>query len=142
MEKQINEIRDLIQEIAWRFGDHEFNGECCGGLTFVEFMALKKIDESEYLSIQEVGRALNFTKSGATRLVNRLQTKKYIKREQSSKDGRVCCITLSSEGRNALNAIAGKYGEYLEKVLRELDQEQTELLGRILQLLANIAKGE
>ncbi len=142
MERQINDIRDLIQEIAWHFGDHEFNGERCGGLTFVEFMALKKIDESEYLSIQEVGRALNFTKSGATRLVNRLQTKKYIKREQSSKDGRVCCITLSSEGRNALNAIAGKYGEYLEKVLRELDQEQTELLGRILQLLANIAKGE
>ena len=73
MERQINDIRDLIQEIAWHFGDHEFNGERCGGLTFVEFMALKKIDESEYLSIQEVGRALNFTKSGATRLVNRLQ---------------------------------------------------------------------
>jgi len=49
---------------------------------------------------------------------------------------------LSSEGRNALNTIAGKYGEYLEKVLKELDQEQIELLGRILQLLANITKRE
>ena len=27
MERQINDIRDLIQEIAWHFGDHEFNGE-------------------------------------------------------------------------------------------------------------------
>jgi len=42
MNKNIPEIYKLIQELSWYFGNQGFNGECCGDLSLVEFMAVKK----------------------------------------------------------------------------------------------------
>jgi len=84
VEKRIIDIYNSLQEIAWHFGDHGINGKCCGDLSFVEFMALKKIYEDKDISIQEIGFNLNFTKSGATKIINRLEKKELCNRRNLS----------------------------------------------------------
>lgn len=135
MNKNISHIYNSLQEIAWQFGSHGFNGECCGDLSLAEFMALKKTYENINVSIQEIGSAINFTKSGATRIIDRLENKGYITRERSSIDGRVCCVTITAKGKEVITNIIEKYTEYLEKVLKGLEPQKVDDIKDALEVL-------
>lgn len=133
----ILEIYDTLQEIAWHFGAHGINGECCGDLSFVEYMALKKTGNTTEISVQEIGSALNFTKSGATRIVDRLEGRGYVVRQHSPTDGRVCCITLTETGKQMLDEIEKKYTAYLENVLIGEDPQK---IGQLKEMLESLLK--
>lgn len=139
MNKNIPEIYNLIQELSWHFGNHSFNGECCRDLSLVEFMALKKVHENDNITIQEIGNALNFTKSGASKIVDRLESKGYAVRETSSVDGRVCCVILTSKGVEILNSIIEEYSVYVDNMLKDLDSDTIEKIRSILELLTTSA---
>ena len=135
MNKNIQDIYNSLQEIAWHFGSHGINGECCGDLSLVEFMALKKVYKNADNSIQEIGNALNFTKSGATRIINRLENKGYVVRENSPIDGRVCCVSITVKGSEEMKNILDKYTIYLEDVLNELEPQTIEHINDVLEVL-------
>jgi len=135
MNKNIPDIYNLLQEIAWHFGSHGFNGECCEDLSLVEFMALKKAYENNNFSIQEIGNALGFTKSGATRIIDRLENKGYVTREHSPIDGRVCCVTVTVKGTEAITKIMGEYTVYLEEVLKGLEPQMVDNIKDVLEVL-------
>jgi len=137
MDKCIPDIYNSLQEIAWHFGSHGINGECCGDLSFVEFMALKKVYENADNSIQEIGNMLNFTKSGATRIINRLENKGYVARENSPIDGRVCCVSIKAKGIEAISRIMENYTIYLEDVLKEFEPQKLEQIRDTLEMLVN-----
>lgn len=137
MNKEIVDIYNLIQEISWHFGSQGFNGECCGDLSLVEFMALKKIYEKEYIAIQEVGNALGFTKSGASKIIDRIEDKGYVVRKVSKEDGRVCCVTVTEKGSEVMNNIVTKYSVYVENMLKELDAEAVNNIKQVLEKLVS-----
>lgn len=135
MRKDLPDIYNLLQEIAWHFGSHGFNGECCEDLSLVEFMALKKVYENNNFSIQEIGNALDFTKSGATRIVDRLESKGYIIRERSPIDGRVCCVTATSKGAEVITRIMVSNTSYLEDVLKDFEPQKVQNIRDTLKML-------
>ena len=137
MNNYIPIIYDTVQEIAWHFGSHGINGECCGDLSFVEYMALKKTCEANEITIQEIGSALNFTKSGATRIIDRLEEKGYVTRRHSPADGRICCVDVTAKGKAAVAEIAKKYTEYLEKSMKNFDVHKVKQIKDALVLLAD-----
>jgi DNA-binding MarR family transcriptional regulator len=137
MNQNIIKIYDSLQEIAWNFGSHGVNGECCEDISFVEFIALKNITKGNEYSIQEIGNVLNFTKSGATRIINRLEKKGYVLRKNSPIDGRICCVTSTEKGNETIANIMMNYTMYIEKVLSNYDQQKVELIGEVLQDLIN-----
>ena len=137
MNKNITDIYNLIQELSWHFGNHGFNGECCRDLSLAEFMALKKIRESDNITIQEIGNALNYTKSGASKIVDRIESKGYILREISSIDGRVCCVLPTSKGTEILNSINEEYSVYVDDMLRDFDSDTIKNIKSVLELLAS-----
>ena len=137
MDKWIPDIYNSLQEIAWHFGSRGVNGECCDDLSFVEFMALKKVNGNNDFSIQEIGNALNFTKSGATRIINRLENKGYVARENSPIDGRVCCVSITAKGIEAISRIMENYTIYLEDVLKEFEPQKLEQIRDALEMLVN-----
>jgi DNA-binding MarR family transcriptional regulator len=137
MNKNISELYNLLQEIAWHFGSQGFNGECCKDLSLVEYMALKKIYEYNKLSIQDVGNALNFTKSGATRIIDRLESKGYVLRKRSPKDGRVCCAVITDKGKEVIIETIKNYTSYLEDVLKEFESQKVEGIKDSLEILVN-----
>jgi DNA-binding MarR family transcriptional regulator len=84
-------------------------------------MALKRIIEADEISVQEVGNQLNITKSGATKIINRLEQKGYVAKKNSAADGRVCCLRATDNGNQIINRIISKNTLYLEKILKPLD---------------------
>lgn len=140
MSSCIPDIFNSLQEIAWHFGSHGVNGECCKDISFVEYMALRKTCESNHVSVQEIGNALNFTKSGATRIIDRLEDKGYVKREHSPIDGRVCCITTTTKGKNAIKEIDQKYTAYLENALKDIEPQKVEQIKDMLEIMVKVVQ--
>lgn len=139
MDQDIVEIYRLIQELSWHFGDHGPNGECCGDLSLVEYMALKKIHESENITVQETANALNFTKSGASKIIDRLENKGYVVRQTSPEDGRVCWVNATERGAEVVEAIVSKYANTVCAMLRGLDSETLANIKSVLRLLVESA---
>jgi len=100
-------------------------------------MALKKVNRNHEFSIQEIGSAINFTKSGATRIIDRLENKGYVAREHSPIDGRICCVSITSKGTEAISRIMEKYTVYLENVLKEFEPQNVEHIRDALEMLVN-----
>lgn len=140
MNKNLLDIYRLVQQIALNFGSHGINGECCNDLSFVEFMALKSIYENDDFSVQGVGNALNFTKSGATRIINRLESKGYAIRKNSLTDGRICCVASTEKGNKMLEETTENYVKYLEEILQEFEPEKVEGIKNSLEILVNVVQ--
>lgn len=135
MNKNISKIYNYLQEIAWHFGNHGFEGECCEDLSLVEFMALKAAYENNNLPIQEIGNAINFTKSGATRIIDRLENKGYVMRERSLIDGRVCCVPVTKKGAEVISKVIEEKTRDLEEMLKDLEPETLDHIKDVLEIL-------
>lgn len=135
MNKSIPEIYNLIQELSWYFGNQGFNGECCGDLSLVEFMALKMVHDKNNCAIQEIGNALNITKSGASKIIDRLENKGYVLREQSPIDGRVCCVAIIAKGIDAITRIVELYTDYVGEMLKDFEPDSVDNVKNVLEVL-------
>ena len=135
MNKNIPEIHDLLQDLSWYFGSQGFDGECCEDLSLVEYMALRKAYDKSNITINDLGKSLNITKGGVSKIIDRLENKLYVSRHQSSSDGRVCCVLPTEKGINAIHKISNHYSDYLEELLGEVDEESQQNIKNTLELL-------
>ena len=134
------ELVDLLREAAWLFGNRAFDGTCCQGLSYMEYQALTEMGRTEACSIQGIGKAIRFTKSGATRIVDRLERRGLARRQRSPSDGRVCCVRITSPGRNVLSKITKNYAVYLDEALKGLDIRSVEMIANSLECLIAAAR--
>lgn len=120
----ISELSRSLIEIAWYFGPKGLNGECCEDISMPEFMALDTVSKTRFCPVQEIGIALSFTKSGATRIVNRLESKGYVRKMTSSEDARVCCVIITGEGEKVIKNADARYKEKLEELFSKMPESQ------------------
>jgi MarR family transcriptional regulator, organic hydroperoxide resistance regulator len=110
-------------------------GDCCSDLSLVEFLALDSICKPGDCAVQDVGEKLGFTKSGATRLVDRLEKKGWVLKERSMLDGRVCCISLTNEGNKIYKKVLESFSRRMKGLLSGFSDQEARLvamaLGRI-----------
>lgn len=137
MDKYIPDIHALLQDLSWYFGNQGFNGICCEELTLVEYMALKKASDMQNATMHELGESLNVTKSGISKIVNRLENKLYVSREHSSTDGRVCCVLPTEKGKTAIQKVSNRYSEYLYEILGDMREESLKNIKETLELIFN-----
>ena len=135
MNTNVTDIYNSIQELAWYFGNQGFNGECCGNLSLTEYIALKKVHDKNNSTIQEIGDALNITKSGASKIIDRLENKDYAFRKQSSVDGRVCCVAITGKGIDAITKILELYTDYLGEMLKDFEPNSVDNVKNVLEVL-------
>lgn len=140
MNAKTPDLVDLLREAAWLFGNRAFDGSCCEGLSFMEYRALAEIQRSEDCPIQDVGKAIGFTKSGATRIVDRLERKGHVRKRRSPGDRRVCRVALTGRGKDAAAAIMRSYAAYLGDVLKDLDIRSAERIAGSLESLIAAAR--
>lgn len=136
-----SEIGSMLAAIAWHFGPRGLNGECCEDLSLPEFIALDKVSSTRNCSVQEVGQSLGFSKSGATRVVNRLEKKGYIKKRKSREDGRVCCIEPTDKGREMLRMADLRYQQQFEELLSRFPSESRQKVKEVFFQVAGVVKG-
>jgi DNA-binding MarR family transcriptional regulator len=124
MNKDTIDIYNMVQELSLYFGSNGFDGRCCIDLSLIEFTALKKISEKENIMIQETGTALNITKSGASKIIDRLENKDYVSRLKSPIDGRICCVVVTEIGKMAIKKIEEQYIAYVREILKDFAPEE------------------
>lgn len=132
--KNIHNVARALTDIVWQFGPKGINGECCQDLSLPEFRALQKIAETPSCNVQEIGTHLGFTKSGATRIVGRLEKKAYISKQKSLEDARICCLLATDKGQNILASVATQYAEQLATALTKAGENNNEIQKSILAL--------
>lgn len=137
----ISDISRSLILIAWYFGPKGLNGDCCENLTMPEFMALDKVAAQTNCAIQDVGFSLGFTKSGATRIVNRLEKKGYVKKLKSHKDSRVCCVEITRSGERVLLSTDSRYLEQFHTIRSKIPNRSSDDIVDLLTTIANAVKG-
>lgn len=137
----ISDISRSLIQIAWHFGPKGLNGECCEDLTMPEFIALDKVSTTSHCAVQDVGYSLGFTKSGATRIVNRLEKKGYVQKIKSHEDGRVCCVEITKSGERVLSSANSRYLEQFHTIVAKMPEHLVAETVRLLTAMANALKG-
>lgn len=141
MEKAaISDISRSLIEIAWYFGPKGLNGECCENLTMPEFIALDKVSTTTNCAVQDVGYSLGFTKSGATRIVNRLEKKGYVQKVKSHEDARVCCVEITKSGERVLSSANSRYIEQFHTIAAKMSNHSLTDTVKVLKAMANALK--
>ncbi|MGE4298456.1 MAG: MarR family winged helix-turn-helix transcriptional regulator [Desulfovibrionaceae bacterium] len=136
----ISDISRSLIEIAWHFGPKGLNGECCENLTMPEFIALDKVSTTYHCAVQDVGYSLGFTKSGATRIVNRLEKKGYVQKIKSHEDARVCCVEMTASGERVLSSANSRYMEQFHVIAAKMPGYTVADIVKLLTAMATALK--
>ena len=92
------------------------------------------------MSVQAVGEGTGLTKSGATRLVDRLQERGFLMWLCSAAYGRVCCVAATRAGEAALARARQAFAGRLAALLAGLATGERDQLLAVLPRLAGAAR--
>ncbi len=138
----VKDLSPLIREITWHFGARGLKGECCGGLSQPEYRTLCLASGQRRCSMQEIAQGLGFTKSGATRVVNRLEKKGYVERKRSPEDGRVCCIKVTTSGKALMKVLSQENENRIDRVMSKIDPAMQEVIRTALRSFVQAIQDE
>ncbi len=138
---QGRELAGMIEDIMYLFGSQGMEEECCGEkISAAEFRSLRAALRSDVCTMQDIARSASVTKSGATRIIARLEEKGLAYREQNQSDGRVCCVGLTEEGKALLNRIEDQLTNKMLKVLTAMEPAMRDILLISLSTFLQMAK--
>jgi len=119
---------DLLEEVVSTFGAQGSEEYCCEDVSYVEYRALRVLSKIPFCTMQDLGQQLGFTKSGATRITDRLEIKGYVRRERSEDDHRICCVTLTEKGCSLVERVVDDLALRTGTSLERLDEEMRDIL--------------
>ncbi|WP_332632775.1 MarR family winged helix-turn-helix transcriptional regulator [Halalkalibacter flavus] len=98
------------------------------GLNPTEFGVLELLYNKGDQPIQKIGQKVLLASSSITYVVDKLEKKKYIKRQPCPKDRRVTYATITEEGSQLMKEIFPKHKEAIEEIFGGLKAEEKELM--------------
>ena len=129
MDTQARQLAGLVEDVMYNFGAQGMEDECCGEkISMGEFRALRAAYRPDACTMQDIAKSAAVTKSGATRIIVRLEDKGLARREQDQKDGRVCCVTLTEAGRSLLRRIDGQLTARMLTILAAMEPAMRDIL--------------
>lgn len=140
MDTQARQLAAIIEHIMYYFGTQSIDGECCENVSHGEFRALHAALHQSICTMQDIARNALVTKSGATRIVGRLEDKGLIRREQNEKDGRVCCLKLTEDGKELMGRIDDQLTDKMLSILAAMEPAMRDIL--IISLSAFVQAAE
>jgi DNA-binding MarR family transcriptional regulator len=97
-------------------------------------------DTNQRLKLTDVAKTLRVTLPAVTHKVNDLVDKKYLEKENSTKDLRVTFIRLTNEGKQFVESIRDAYYQPLKTLVEHLGEEDTKNFMRILDKISAMGK--
>jgi len=128
MDKQVKQLAGLLEDMMYNFGAQNMNGNCCENISHGEFRALRVISRLDRCTMQDIAKSIAVTKSGATRIVSRLEEKKLVRRVHDQNDGRVCCVQLSKEGKSLTSRLTEEPAKRIEAILSAMAPDMRQIL--------------
>lgn len=125
---QAHELDALLEAVARMIAERE-DQICCHDITMSEFRALKTIEAGDMPTMQDLVEALLVTKSGATRVVDRLEAKGYARRiEDLHDDARFKGVRLTARGTALLRTIARETIPQRQALLNSIPAGQRQIV--------------
>jgi len=128
MDKQTKQLSGLLEDMMYNFGTHDMSSNCCENISHGEFRALRVISRLDRCTMQDIAKSIAVTKSGATRIVSRLEDKKLVCRMNDQNDGRVCCVQLSKEGKSLVSRLTEEPAKRMTAILSVMDPDMRQIL--------------
>jgi DNA-binding MarR family transcriptional regulator len=113
------EMYEIVHEIIKKYQFRDRNRICCYDITVSQCYVLYEL-QNEPLTMRNLASRLYLDISTMSRVVDQLQKKNYIVREQDVNDRRVTYVSLTRAGR-----------EVLEKIVSDLISTEKEILAQI-----------
>jgi len=128
MEDLTGQLGELLEDIAYNFSAHNLSANCCENISHGEFRALRAVSRRDGCAMQDIARNIAVTKSGATRIVSRLEEKKLVRRVHDQNDARICCVELTKEGKTLLSRITEEPAKKMTTVLDAMAPDMRQIL--------------
>ncbi|GAB6270154.1 MAG: hypothetical protein STSR0002_28970 [Smithella sp.] len=128
MDEQIKQLSGLLEEMMYNFGTHAMSSNCCENISHGEFRALRIISRLDRCTMQDIAKSIAVTKSGATRIVSRLEEKKLVRRVNDQNDRRVCCVQLSKEGKSLISRLTAEPTKRMAAILSAMPPDIRQIL--------------
>ncbi|MFS0722427.1 MarR family winged helix-turn-helix transcriptional regulator [Paenibacillus sp. 1P07SE] len=136
IDSQVQELTKLLYSLGDLLRHQEQEQLCCYDVTTSECRALSYLKQTEHnVTMNELAEKLALTRSGATRVIDKLSNKGYVIRLTDSIDKRVCCIVLSQEGTKLIDRIESEVLAYHQQILMKLDPAMRQVVIASLQAL-------
>ena len=101
-----------------------------------EWVVMRQAYEREETTPSELAEAVRMTRGAVSKIVDKLEAKKWIMGKASAADNRVQLLSLTRQGRRALPELAEIADHNDEAFFRCLDARERETLARLLRKLA------
>ena len=128
MDEQARQLAGLIEDAVYHLGAYNMSGNCCENISHGEFRALRVISRLDRCTMQDIAKSIAVTKSGATRIVSRLEEKKLVRRMNDQNDARVCCVQMSKEGKTLVSRLTEEPAKRMAGILSAMAPEMRQIL--------------
>ncbi len=128
MDEQVTQLAGQLEDIMYDFGTYSMSSNCCENISHGEFRALRAVTRLDKCTMRDIAKSVAVTKSGATRIVSRLEEKKLVRRVQNQNDARICCVQLSKEGKSLLSRITDEPSKKMAAVIEAMPPDMRHIL--------------
>lgn len=142
MQGQARQLADLVENVLYLFGSQGADENCCENISRGEYRALRAVTNHDVCTMQDIAKSAAVTKSGATRIVKRLEDKGLAKRHQDKKDGRICCVAVTEDGKKLLARIEDQLMNRMMTVLAVMEPDMRDILLISIRAFCHAAEGQ
>lgn len=112
---------------------------CCYDISVTQYWALEALERKGTLTLNELAAELYLDKSTASRVVDALQRKGYVKRSRHEHDRRALALSVAPAGRRVFKRIEADILAYERRLLAGFDHEVRSSLVELLRQLVEAA---
>ncbi|HSJ37997.1 MAG TPA: MarR family transcriptional regulator [Planococcus sp. (in: firmicutes)] len=98
------------------------------GLNPTEFSVLELLYHQGRQPIQSIGKKVLIASSSITYVVDKLETKKFVRRSECAEDRRVTYAELTDEGRKLMERIWPEHEAKIDELFEGLKENETEAM--------------
>ncbi|AMO54857.1 hypothetical protein GZ77_25100 [Endozoicomonas montiporae] len=140
MSQQAKQLYDALVTLSHNFSTNCCESSQCEEFSLIDYLALRSIQNQPRCSIQTIGQALGFTKSGATRVVKRLEARDMVNICVNPDDSRIRCLSLTELAEECLQSVVSIQEKRIDKLLKKMEPEAAKQLAKGLQTLVQHLK--
>jgi DNA-binding MarR family transcriptional regulator len=143
MVSHVKELMKIFQTLIQYFKKFAPDKTSAGnryGITGVQLMTLHFVKHNDNCKTSDIANFLSVSPSDATRIVETLVKKGFVKRINDEKDRRIIRILIKEEGKKVLETIKQELALSFSKILEKIQEEDAKALLRGMNALSNALK--
>lgn len=111
------------------------------GLSWTAFVVLWVVWIWEPIETRQIAEEGGFSKATLTGVLGTLESKGYVRRQRSERDGRLVDVSLTAEGREYMASIFPKFNEHERTVASTIPDERRAELADMLRAITVVTEG-